>query len=219
MDNDDLSTLDDADLLEFMAAAAEEPKLARDAFDEFYRRHIDFLYRACHRRFARNGDAFLEDLVSDAFLRAYECAGTYKVPASRDQDSRRRNARAWLARITERLAFDMLAPRRGAKLLLRDDEFWSAVANEATPAEENAPSAQHEMLLTLLDRLTDRERQVLVATADFYEPDGTARRMPIHAVAELERHLDTTSANIRQIRSRAMKKIRDGLRAAGGTRR
>jgi DNA-directed RNA polymerase sigma subunit (sigma70/sigma32) len=64
-----------------------------------------------------------------------------------------------------------------------------------------------------LATLSERERHVLRVTADWYQPDRVHQRVSKSEMSALARQLQTTAVNIRQIRKRAIDKIRDYIRS------
>ena len=104
----------DADLLVYMAMAEDDPGVAREAWDELYRRHADYLFGVCLRAYGDllGGQAGVCDLVADAFRRAYEHAESFDAAGVGDPQRLRLRVRGWLGRIAERLALTILRGRK-----------------------------------------------------------------------------------------------------------
>ena len=69
-------TPSDAELLRIMATEAQGTERVRKAWEEFYRRHHQYILGVCMRSFAGVvGDGRIEEIVHDTFVRAYERAG------------------------------------------------------------------------------------------------------------------------------------------------
>ena len=64
-----------------------------------------------------------------------------------------------------------------------------------------------------LDELDERERDVLRVSALYHRPGEMHQRLPNEVSQELARRWQTTNENVRAIRSRATKKVRQFLEA------
>ena len=95
----------DEDLLVYMTLARDDPAVAAAAWEEFYRRHVEYLYGIAVRAYAKllGGEAGVCDVVADTFKRAYEHADTFTTGGITDAERMRLRTRAWLGRIAERL--------------------------------------------------------------------------------------------------------------------
>ena len=208
-----VASLSDGDLLECMALAEADPVAAREAWEQFYVRHVRYLYAVCMRAYGcMVGDAGVADLVAETFHRAYEHAGTFRPVDGDDGDLLRRRTRAWLGRIAQRLFQTLLRTRGRVATVRLSQEHWQNVAAEPPeiPAGEGA-SPRIRQVREAIARLTGREQTVLRVTMQWYRPDMDNQRMPEAVVAELAESLQTTPENLRQIRRRALRKIRQFL--------
>ena len=157
--------------------ASDDGLLARartdtDAFELFYRRHVERMIRFAARR---AGDAHeVADLVADIFVAAIESVDRY--------DPRRGSAVAWLYGIANNVAADRWrgARRRGAaasrvagRRLLDDDDV--ARIDARIDAER-----QRRELLEALGALPSPQREVLILVdVDGLEPAEAARALGI----------------------------------------
>ena len=198
----------DVDLMGYMSMRDEDPVTARDAWAEFYKRHVEYLYSVCYRAYSHMlvGDAGVADIVSETFFRAYRNATLYNAAGIKDADRIRRRTRAWLGRIAQRLVLDAL---RGAQRMptyqFKADE-WDSI-----PEESDLPSRDETLVWQVEDaikQLTEREQTVIRVTFEWYQPGLPHQRLPNDVVAELSETLKTTPENLRQIRRRALAKIR-----------
>jgi DNA-directed RNA polymerase sigma subunit (sigma70/sigma32) len=80
---------------------------------------------------------------------------------------------------------------------------------EAGPPSSRSPKLR--LLREALDTLTERERDVLRVAALYFRPGEEHQRLPNEVSAELARRWDTTNENLRAIRSRAAKKLKQYL--------
>ena len=207
----------DADLLIYMSMADDDAAGARAAWEEFYRRHCAYLYAVCLRAYGDllGGEPGAADLVAEAFMRAYEHADTFDAGGVADGDALRRQVRAWLGRIAHRLAQTVLRGRGRLPTRLLEHDQWQQIAEgeRGDPADSPRARLAREALLSL----TEREQMVLCATFQWYQPGQEHQRLPNDVAADLSETLQTTPENLRQVRRRALRKVRAYIdRHAGG---
>jgi RNA polymerase sigma factor (sigma-70 family) len=216
----DLSTETDSDLLCYMswAADADSQAHAREAWAEFYRRHVRYVYGICRRALDAlfHSPEALEDLVQDTFRRVFEHAGAFTPGDATDADVMRRHVRAWLGAIVRHLVQDLLRNRQATPPeALLDHEHWNAVESRADPQPPDSPrlALAREVMETAL---TDEEREVLRVTFQWYDPNRTHQRLPNDVAADVAARLGTTSENLRKIRQRALRKFEAAMRSRMG---
>jgi RNA polymerase sigma factor (sigma-70 family) len=201
----------DAELLERVSERSLDPQVARGAEAEFYERHARYLYGVLLQRVRRPlalSGREVEDLVQETFFRAFARAATYNVGDAWDPESERRRTRAWLGRIAQHLLADWLADARE----ISASPYLDTLAEpEAGPPSSRSPKLR--LLREALDTLTERERDVLRVAALYFRPGEEHQRLPNEVSAELARRWDTTNENLRAIRSRAAKKLKQYLEA------
>jgi RNA polymerase sigma factor (sigma-70 family) len=202
----------DAELLERVAAREGHPRAARDAEAALYARHVRYLYGALAARQSRLlaiAGLSAEDLVQETFHRAFERAHTFTTEGVIDPEHLRRRTRAWLGRIAQNLLADRLER-------VREVSSTPYVERVSCEAIDEPPPSSPELRLVrdALAELSDREQDVLRVTA-LYLRAGDHQRLPNAVAAELADRWATTSENVRAIRSRAMKKLRQLLTARG----
>jgi RNA polymerase sigma factor (sigma-70 family) len=201
----------DAELLERVSERSHDAPAARDAEAEFYGRHARYLYGVLVQRVRRPlalSGREVEDLVQETFFRAFARAATYSAGDAFDEDSQRRRSRAWLGRIAERLLADWLADSHEVSA----SPYLDTLAEpEAGPPSSRSPKLR--LLREALDTLTERERDVLRVAALYFRPGEEHQRLPNDVSAELARRWETTNENLRAIRSRATKKLKQYLEA------
>ena len=198
----------DVDLMGYMSMNAEDPSTARDAWAEFYKRHVDYLYGVCYRAYEQilGGDSGVGDIVSETFHRAFRKAELFDANGIVDPDRLRRRTRAWLGRIAQRLVLDTL---RGAKRLPTcqfETETWQNI-----PEQPRQPSRDDELIRQVrdaLDQLSEKEQTVIRVTFEWHQPGKIHQRLPNEVVINLAETFQTTPENLRQIRRRALIKIR-----------
>lgn len=204
--NHDVRAEKDEDLLVLMSWQTEHPDLARAACGEFYSRHVEYLYARLRKHRESVGEHGVEDLVMDAFKRAYEKAHTYSPIKSSDPDAARRNVRAWLGTIASRLLQDQLRRPDSALKLVGD---WESDEPLASNAAEASGGAEDQLIGKALATLTLNERRVVDVTMQYYAPGEKHQRLPSGVAEDLAASLDTSVENLRQLRKRAFDKLRD----------
>jgi len=204
----DLSGDSDYDLLEMMTWKESDINVAREAFAELYRRHVRYLYAVC-RKYSKGlgGDDAAQDLTSETFKLVYEKgASTFKPGSASDPDGMRRHVRAWLGRIAHNLACDVFRGR-APEIRLEEDEIDSAGDHEKPEYSERSLR-----LLALMDEiLTKRELDVLRVTSQYIDLRKPNQKLPGDVLEDIARRWGITHENIRQIKSRALKKLKQAL--------
>lgn len=209
----DFSRDSDEDLLVYMSMQADDRSSAEDAWEEFYKRHEGYLMAVCGRSFRVTlGDLGVQDLVQDTFVRVFQKAHTYKPVGVSSEDRARANVRGWLGKIANNLFLSSL--RRQPQVDYLDDPFATIVDKRATEEATETQAGESEELSLLrkaLQTLTEREREVLIASYAWYEAGTGCKKMPTEELKGLMERFQTTDVNIRQIRSRAFRKLEQYL--------
>jgi len=204
----------DADLLAYVAMREEDVPAARAAMEEFSRRHRSWLERAVRRSnlYRLLGEGRVEDVVQETFIRVWERSQTF-IPPVTDEEGGRRAVRAWLGRIANRATASML---RSFDALSRADPLPELV--EARDEAVDTPdSSALRVAREELDRLPDREKDVILETLLYYKAGEQHQRLPNAASQALAERWSTTTENIRQVRSRTFAGLKDAIaRRAGG---
>lgn len=207
----------DVDLMGYMSMNVDDPSTARDAWAEFYKRHVDYLYGVCHRAYEPilGGDTGVGDIVAETFHRAYRRAELFDASGITDPDRLRRRTRAWLGRIAQRLVQDTLRSTQRLPTCQLETETWQNI-----PEQPRQPPRDDELIRQVrdaLDQLSEKEQTVIRITFEWHQPGHIHQRLPNDVVTDLAETLETTPENLRQIRRRALHKIRRllGQPAAG----
>ena len=198
----------DTDLLVYMTLADDDPDTARAAWEAFYRRHVACVYAVSLRAYGRllGGEPGVCDLVSDTFRRAYEHADKFDPADVTDPEPLRRRVRAWLGWIARSLVQTALGGRRRLPTERLDHDRWQHVA-QPQPCVHGDPERIARVRAAIL-ALGEREQLVVRVTLQWYRPEQRYQRLPNAVAADLADTLGTTPENLRQIRRRAMAKIR-----------
>lgn len=205
----DLSDETDDDLVVYMTWKQDDPAVACEAWAEFYRRHVGYLFGVCYKAFGKTLKTKdrITDLVTDVFKRVYEHADSFKLSGLTDRDAMRKRVRAWLGTIARRVFLDGLPPENAppAECQLEQDH-WQ---NIAQPDGVDKPDSELIAVVknAMQKCLTEREQEVLRVTLHWYDPGSEHQRLPNDVAAELARRLGTTPENLRKIRERAIAKM------------
>jgi RNA polymerase sigma factor (sigma-70 family) len=212
----------DAALLERVANRARSAAEARAAEAIFYRRHVRFLYGVLHKRKGQllaGAGLTAEDLVQETFMRTFERAHTFsEAPADRGAEYATARTRAWLGSVATRLLADHMNRLREVSATPYIERLTAPAIDEAPLAESTAVALVSEGL----ELLTERERDILQVTALYKRAGEEHGRLPNAVAQDLSKRWDTSNDNIRAIRVRAMKKLKEflfsrGADAKGGT--
>jgi RNA polymerase sigma-70 factor (ECF subfamily) len=159
----------------------------REAFGTLFQLRVPDVTRYVSR-ILRGSDA-VEDAAAETFLRAWESLPRLREPDRFD---------AWLFRIAHHVATDELRRRPTAQLVTAEQTPDAAATSdpEAAALVQQETERLREALLTL----PDRQREVLVL-----------RHFGGRSDAEVAAQLGTTEGNVRVLRSRATKRLRDML--------
>jgi RNA polymerase sigma factor (sigma-70 family) len=194
-------------LLRLMASKSRVT--SEQAFVEFYQRHRDYIY--CVACKVANGildDGEKLDLVQDTFIRAFERASTFKGRNLVDKVEERRWARAWLGKIANNIMMDWLRKKRGVLLLDYDDDCirWEVEQNKMLAGLPKSPRLG--LLQEALERLSEKEQTILRLAALNYVPGDEQLRIPRDELEEIARTYNVSKVTIRQIKRRAIEKIK-----------
>jgi RNA polymerase sigma factor (sigma-70 family) len=204
--------INDFELVKRMADKDANPALARKAWGLFYVRHRPYMLRVSTKAHAELiGDDGVRDAVQDGFIRMYDGARNFDCLESCDPARQQRKVRAWLGRIIENVIRDRF---RGQPQVTFVDAGDLEDFGNSTPDDNGEGVPQDERLRLVeaaFSHLSEEEQTVLRATMFWWRPDARQQRMPNLAMHRLTDQLSTTAANVRQIRSRAMKKLRNQI--------
>jgi len=202
----------DADLLERISRRASDPERARAAEAELYERHAQYLFGVLSRRvrapLALTGRE-VEDLVQETFFRAFQRAHTFTRGDALEAEAQVRRTRAWLGRIAQHLLADWLSGAREVSA----SPYLDTLSEPDISGPPSSRSPKVLLVRAALDQLDERERDVLRVAALYHRAGEAHQRLPNEVSQELARRWQTTSENVRAIRSRATKKVRQFLEA------
>jgi RNA polymerase sigma factor (sigma-70 family) len=208
----------DFELIRRMADRALDSAAARFAWGLFYQRHERSVLRLFSARYAylfRLDE--VTDIVHDGFMRAFERAATFDCREVCDPLAERQKCRAWLITIIANLVRDRFRDQPDVALVAEDPEAAEQPDTaDPDPTQGQVPESDRLRLLRAgFALLSTTEQTVLHATMSWWQPDQENQRMPHTALQRLSEETGKSAENIRQIRSRAIRKltkyINDGL--------
>jgi RNA polymerase sigma factor (sigma-70 family) len=207
----------DADLLFYMAMREDEPEMARAAWEEFYNRHVEYLFSVC-MKFGRilGGEQGVADLVQDTLRRAYERADTFTADGLKEPDELRLWTRAWLGTIATNLLRSALRSHRNINAEFLDQEHWQDIPERTTDppdAEKSEPEDVRQMR-EAFSSLPERQQTVVLLRMQWYDPTKKHQRLPNAVAADLAAKLGTTPENFRKIYERSMRQLKEKLPTA-----
>lgn len=201
----------DAELLLLMSNGGAQ---SETAWNEFYNRHVGYVHGVCNRAFLPIlRPQQIEELVQDTFIRAFQKANTFTSAPALDTAGQRKAVRAWLGAISESIAHDYF--REQPKVDFVDDEALETYAVQPANDDLDPGSERLNLFEAAWATLNDREQQVLRTTAFWSKPGAKNQRLPNKVMEDLAADLKTSPANIRQIRKRAVAKIREYMETHG----
>ncbi len=202
------------DLIVFMSMEKEDHEVANSAFSEFYSRHVRYIYFIINKHYANrlNDPDLVNILVQDTFLKAFKHAASYR-PISRDQkDKEEQYIHAWLAQIAENLFFDTINIKNKSILSYHDEESLSEEYEKQFKYHsdnffQSYPISEKTKIITeVLESLKERDRIIILTYFDYYEKD---KYLPRDVMKELCETFNTTSDNVRLIKNRIIKEIKE----------
>ncbi len=201
----DLSKKMDGELLMLVAQRHDGWE---NAFRVFYERHCEYLFYICNRKYCHElGADAVQDLVQETFIRVLEKAHTFRADDALSPDASLRRTRGWLQRIAANLLRDSHRHNTSIPTEPLTDAY---IAHTSMLAESNSQDSQDSRQMKLikdaLNSLTEREQDIMRTAYQWYEP---GKNLPAHVIEELTQRYNTTPENIRQILSRARKKVRE----------
>jgi RNA polymerase sigma-70 factor, ECF subfamily len=160
----------------------------RAALEDLYLLHFDRVYSYLHMSVGSRHDA--EDLTTQTFMKMLEAIRRFEwrsVPFS-----------AWLLRIAHNLAMDHFRANR--RWQPEEDVPESADGEECSAEEQALASLGETRVLTLIERLSPEQRQVLTlkfvyrfsngeVAAILGKTEGAVKSLQHRALASLERHV------------------------------
>jgi RNA polymerase sigma factor (sigma-70 family) len=206
----DFSDHTDADLFEGMALAGTRIAEAHAAFAEFHRRHADYLFAVCERRY--RGEA--EEIVAETLRRVYESAPQFDRSALIDvtaADAARQFVRAWMGQIVRWVAADHFADRKRRPQTVTPDRISPAPEPRRSDPSNPADADLIAQVRGVIESLSEREQDIAWTVAHGWSPEHGQVRWTQDDLDAIAGRFGLTRENIRQVRSRLIRKLRERL--------
>ncbi len=219
--------MDEASDSELLAAMVAHDEQSFAAFDIFYSRYVEDLYRHIFRVKGLL-EADRRDLVQEAMLKAFHSAATFKEAENDNSDAKRNRHRtvAWLGQIAARIHYQKFRRQQGVEFeMLEDENRETGTTSEKIPASElvwkirenednilrafstngHAESQPRKILLEVLEELTERECEILLATYEEFDLQNPTKQLSRGKINEINKRYGISSKNLKQIRYRTRK--------------
>jgi RNA polymerase sigma-70 factor, ECF subfamily len=167
----------------------------RDAFGELVRRHSRMLFRLAFRMTGNEADA--DDVVQDAFLRAYQKLATFESRA---------DFGTWIYRITVHCALDRLQRRK------QDDA--RRVSEDYDPEEDGvqvADSKPNPERMVISMEIAELQQAAMRGLTAMERTAFVLRHLEERSTEEIAAALDVTPNTAKQSVYRAVQKVRRRL--------
>lgn len=211
----DFGGLTSAKLLACITMRLEDDASARAAMQELSRRHRSWLKEAVLRTRLLHvlGEGVADDIVQETFVRVWERAKTFRAPVECEKDVDRYVVRAWLGRIANRVAASMLRSH--------DALAVAAPLPEEEVIHESIPVIEEETLdlrvaREELEGLPAREKDVVLEWLMHYKAGEPHQRLPNAVSRDMAARWSTTTDNIRQVRARTLRQLKETIERRTG---
>lgn len=198
----------DEDLLIYISMKKEDPVSANIAFNELYYRHAKYLYNILIKQepsLLRSGE--INDLLQDTFLRVYEKAGTFKSTGVKSHKEAEAIVRAWMGRIAINIFLERCRQKKKNKQEYPDNIEWEDIPSR--PGSVNIKTEEKQIIEKALYTLSERDKAIILASFQYYDFEEGDFKIPKEELNALCDRFQTTRDNIRQIRKRALQKIKE----------
>lgn len=190
----------DEDLFVLMSYRTENEMEAQKAFRIFYDRYKNLLwslcYSVCKKLNIDNWEELVKVIFNNTMIAVFE-SPTY--------DSSKSKLSTWMSKIAYNETLDLINESKisTGKTIPLNEEITNSIADEENVIYYDTP--QKKLLDAALNLLSERDREILL-TYFMYQEEN--KHLPDDVLEELSLRYSTTSANIRQIKKRALDKIK-----------
>lgn len=205
----DTANLSDSSLFELMADHDANPSGATRAWNEFYHRYSSYLWNCCLHvcRTTTEGDRLAKDIFQSSIQKIY-------VQARKYDSQKATGVKAWISRIAYHefidyynkydrnfVAFDQHSHERGVA-----DDVWEEGEEETVTSI--VLGLKLEQLKFLLSKLSPKEFKVLMTYMSHFQLDKPTSHLPDSQMRQLCAEFNVKSDAIRQIKRRALDKLK-----------
>ncbi|MFK7777059.1 MAG: sigma-70 family RNA polymerase sigma factor [Gimesia sp.] len=216
----EITDADDEDLFLYIAVDQYAPE-GKWALEELWKRHGTWLFDKCLKicNIYNQGNAIAADLASAAFTKAIDRAETYKPTENANDEKNIRRTRKWLGTIAQHLLIDGFRnPNRSVSASPVDfdialDQFstqdfveWFIQQNDVRHSANIS-----DVIGKAFEKLSNREQRVIIETIMQRDKSPSQNYVLRGASIKLANELGISPDSVRQIRKRALSKIKDAL--------
>lgn len=202
----ELSAMSDVDLFKVMSQGATSPILASSALEEFYRRYNAYLWRCCLHicRSTTEGEDLAKDIFQSTLHKIFIKAGTY-------DSEKGTGVKAWMSRIAYNEFIDHYNKyNKHFELVNELPEVEDAEYDEEALANQLLMIREGQ-LKELLRHLNLKEFKILMTCMAYYQIDNPNGHVPDKVIADLCSEFNIKPDAIRQIKRRALIKLKKFL--------
>lgn len=196
--------LTDFELLTAISSKASSPLNSVEAFNEFYLRYYDYVWKcsyfACEGSPDRNGLA--KDIFQNTFIKVKLKASLYKKDVG---------VKGWLGTIVRNEFIDIFRSKINVNKVVEIDGLSEEIL--VYENENNEISNLNRLQLeSALAQLSERDRDVILTYFRYHDPLSPMQHLPENEIKYLTNKYNTTSTNLRKIKQRALKKLESILK-------
>ncbi|MCE5223131.1 sigma-70 family RNA polymerase sigma factor [bacterium] len=196
-----ITSYSDEDLFFLMSLKDKEETEAQEAFRIFYKKYDRLLWSLCYSVCSKIDISNVEELAKCVFNNTM--IAIYEHPT---YDAKKSKLSTWMSRIAYHETLDLISDFKIndiKKNVPLNEKIVEAVPDTEEIIDIETP--EKKLLSEALDQLTDRDREILL-TCMMYKEEH--KHTPDEILLELSNKYNTTTVNIRQIRKRALDKVK-----------
>ncbi|GAC1314190.1 MAG: hypothetical protein NVSMB24_38540 [Mucilaginibacter sp.] len=181
--------------------------------NEFWYRFAPFVYRVAAQRCQsfKDADDFAKEITQLTFIKALKAIGNFNVNVSLNDKIFKKSLKAWLGKIANNNFNKLYAEYRNQDIDINDlqveEPSYDLFETLFVPAPEQQPSEVMMLLRAAMLQLKEIDRHIVLT----YAGEGcinNTQHISASAMKILCETYRTTSENIRQRKTRALKKIK-----------
>jgi len=191
----------DEDLFFLMSLKDEDEAEAQEAFRIFYEKNKRLLWSLCYSVCNKLDISNVEELAKCVFNNTM--TAIYEHPT---YDARKSKLSTWMSRIAYHETLDLIADFKindTKKNVPLNEKIAEAIPEVEEFSDFETP--EKKLLNEALNQLHDRDREILLTCMMYKEVN---KHIPDEILLHLSNKYSTTTVNIRQIRKRALDKVK-----------
>ena len=196
-----ITSYTDEDLFFLMSLKDEEEDEAQQAFRIFYKKYSKLLWSLCYSVCSKIDISNVEELAKCVFNNTM--IAIYEHPT---YDAKKSKLSTWMSKIAYHETLDLIADFK-INEIKKNVPLNEKIAETVPETEEiiDTETMEKRLLSEALNQLTERDREILLICMMYKEAH---KHTPDEILLELSNKYNTTTVNIRQIRKRALDKVK-----------